>query len=115
MECDVLGHHPHIALETVKPDTHIVKMILHQIFNRWVRPQKAFKGSFHDHALADARAVGCDVKPVTECFGKPNGHLSLRQRTALAGRRHGRFDVDGLVIGFAVELHVLVFLVRQAH
>jgi hypothetical protein len=44
------------------------------------------KGGFHEHALADAWPVCCDVKPTTETFAKPNRHLATRGGFAPARR-----------------------------
>jgi hypothetical protein len=115
VERDRLGHHPHIALETVKPGVHILKPLPHQLFNRWGRVEKTFEGGFYDHALTDARTVGCNLKPVVKFFGKSDGHLSGRGRTTLARRRHGRLDAASLQIEFAVELHVSLFSLLQTH
>jgi len=34
------------------------------------------KSSFNQHALADARAIGCDVKPTADAFTQPNRYFA---------------------------------------
>jgi hypothetical protein len=48
--------------------------------------ESALKGGFHEHALADAWPVCCDVKPITDTFAKPNRHLATRGGFAFARR-----------------------------
>ena len=58
---DGLGDHPHIALKVVEPGVHIVETFAQQRFDRWDGIQKILESSFNQHALTDARSVGCDV------------------------------------------------------
>jgi hypothetical protein len=73
---DRLGDHPHIALEVVEPGVHIVETLPHQSFDGWGGVQKMLKSSFNQHALADARTVGCDVKPTADAFTQPNRYFA---------------------------------------
>jgi hypothetical protein len=91
---DGLGDHPHIALEVVEPRTHVVETLVQQSFDRWGGVQKMLKSGFHEHALANARSVCCDVKPTADTFAKPNRHFATRRGFALAGRSH--FNAIGL-------------------
>ena len=104
---DGLGDHPHIALEVVEPGVHIVEMLPHQSFDRWGGVQKMLEGSFHEHALADARSVGCDVKPTADTFTKPNRHFATRRGFALA--RGSNVNAIGLRIQFGELLHFPIF------
>ena len=65
------------------------------------------KGGFHEHALVDARPVGCDVKPIADTFAKPNCHLATRRGVALA--RRSKVNAIGLRIQFGELLHFLIF------
>jgi len=73
---DRLGDHPHIALEVIEPGVHIVETLPHQSFDGWGRLQKILKSSFNQHALADARAIGCHVKPTADAFTQPNRYFA---------------------------------------
>ena len=37
------------------------------------------EGGFHKYALADARPVGCDIKPPADIFTQPNRYFATRQ------------------------------------
>jgi hypothetical protein len=73
---DRLGDHPHIALEVIEPGVHIVETLPHQSFDGWGGVQKMLKSSFNQHALADARAIGCDIKPTADALTKPNRYFA---------------------------------------
>ena len=73
---DCLGDHPHIALEVVEPGVHIVETLPHQSFNGWGGVQKMLEGGFHKHALADARSIGCDIKPAADTLTEPNRYFA---------------------------------------
>src|SRR6266403_4919474 len=81
---DCLGDHPHIPLEVVEPGVHIVETLPHQSFDGWGGVQKMIEGGFHKQALADARSVGCDVKPTADALTKPNRHFTACRGLALA-------------------------------
>jgi hypothetical protein len=83
---DRLGDHPHIAREVVEPGVHIVETLPHQSFDGWGGVQKMLEGGFHKHALADARSVGCDVKPTADALTKPNRHFATCRGFAFARR-----------------------------
>ena len=104
---DGLGDHPHIALEVVEPGVHIVEMLPHQSFDGWGGVQKMLEGGFHKHALADARSVGCDVKPTADAFTQPNRHFATRRGFALA--RRSNVNAIDLRIQFGELLHFLIF------
>ena len=103
---DGLGDHPHIALEVVEPGVHIVETLPQQSFDRWGGVQKMLKGGFHKHALADARSVGCDVKPTADTFTKPNRYFAARRGFALA--RRSNVNAIGLRIQIGQLLHFLI-------
>src|SRR5260370_36031293 len=86
---DRLGDHPHIAHEVVEPGVHIVETLPHQSFDGWGGLQKMLEGGFHKHALADARSVGCDVKPTADALTKPNRHFATCRGFAFARRSNG--------------------------
>ena len=65
------------------------------------------ESSFNQHALADARSVGCDVKPTADAFTQPNRHFATRRGFALA-RRSNVYAID-LRIQFGELLHLLIF------
>jgi hypothetical protein len=62
------------------------------------------KGGFHEHALADARPVGCDVKPIADTFAKPNSYFAARRSSALA--RRSKVNAISLRIQFGELLHL---------
>jgi hypothetical protein len=97
----------HVVFETVEPGVHIVKTLAQQSFDRRGGCKKLLKGRFHEHALADARSVGCDVKPATDSFAKPNRYLATRRDFAL-GRR-SNLNAISLRIQFGELLHLLAF------
>ena len=101
---DGLGDHPHIALEVVEPGVHIVEMLPHQSFDGWGGVQKMLEGGFHKHALADARSVGCDVKPTADAFTQPNRHFATCRGFALA--RRSNVNAIDLRIQFGELLHL---------
>jgi hypothetical protein len=65
------------------------------------------EGGFHKHALADARSVGCDVKPTADAFTEPNRHFATRRGFAFAGRSN--VNAIDLRIQFGELLHLLIF------
>ena len=71
MQRDGFGHNPHVPLKAVKLIVHFVKPVRHGILNRGGYAQKAFKGGFDDHALADTRTFSCSGKSIVELLGKP--------------------------------------------
>ena len=100
---DCLGDHPHIALEVVEPGVHIVETLPHQSFDGWGGVQKMLEGGFHKHALADARSIGCDVKPTADALTKPNRHFAACRGLALA--RRSDVNAIGLRIQIGQLLH----------
>jgi hypothetical protein len=84
---------------------HIVKTLAQQSFGRWGGCKKILKSGFHEHALADARPVGCDVKPTTDTFAKPNRYLATRRSIALA--RRSNVNAISLRIQFGELLHLI--------
>ena len=65
------------------------------------------KGGFHERALADARPVGCDVKPTADTFTKANRYLATCGGFALA--RQSSINAIGLRIQISQLLHFLIF------
>ncbi len=61
------------------------------------------EGGFHKHALSDARAIGCDVKPTADAFSKPNSHFAACQGLALG--RGSNVPSIGLHIQIGQLLH----------
>ena len=102
---DRLGDHPHIALEVVEPGVHIVEMLPHQSFDGWGGVQKMLESSFNQHALADARSIGCDVKPTADAFTQPNRHFAACRGFAPA--RLTDVSAIGLRIKIGQLLHLL--------
>jgi hypothetical protein len=100
---DRLGDHPHIAREVVEPGVHIVETLPHQSFDGWGGVQKMLEGGFHKHALADARSVGCDVKPTADALTKPNRHFAACRGLALA--RGSEVNAIGIRIQIGQLLH----------
>jgi hypothetical protein len=101
---DRLGDHPHIPLEAVEPTVHIVETLAHQSFDGWGGVQKMLKGGFDKHALADARSVGCDVKPTADGLTKPNRHFAACRGLALA--RGSEVNAIGIRIQIGQLLHL---------
>ncbi|WP_024510307.1 hypothetical protein [Bradyrhizobium sp. ARR65] len=58
--------------ETIEPGVHIVKTLAQQSLDRGDGLKKTLEGGFHEHTLADARSIGCEVKPTTDSFTQPN-------------------------------------------
>src|SRR6185437_14829415 len=85
-----------------------VKMLFYKVFDRRAWAQETFQRGVHDHALADARTIGCDLEPLADLLDKPDGHFADRPRLALS-RRYLSFGLGWLHSDFGVELHVLVF------
>ncbi|SHN84381.1 hypothetical protein SAMN05444170_5877 [Bradyrhizobium erythrophlei] len=81
---DGLSDHPHIAVEVVKLGMQTVEMLAQQSFDRWGGVQKMLKSSLNKHALADARSVGCDVKPTVDTFTQTNRHFATHSGSAVA-------------------------------
>jgi hypothetical protein len=100
---DRLGDHPHIALEVVEPGMHVVETLAQQRLDRWGGVQKMLKGGFHEHALADARSVGCDVKPTTDTFTQPNCYFAACRGFAPA--RRSDFSATSFRIQIGQLLH----------
>jgi hypothetical protein len=61
------------------------------------------EGGFHKHALADARSVGCDVKPTADALTKPNRHFTACRGLALA--RGSEVNAIGIRIQIGQLLH----------
>ncbi len=101
---DGLSDHPHIAVEVVKPGVQTVEMLAQQIFDRWSGVQKMLESSFNKHALADARSVGCDVKPTADAFTQTNRHFATRSGFAVA--RWSNVNAINLPIQFGELLHI---------
>jgi hypothetical protein len=104
---DGLSDHPHIVIEATKLGVHIVEPLAQKSFDRWSGVQKMLEGGFNQHALADARSVGCDVKPTTDAFTQPNRHFATRGGFALA--RRSNVNAIDLRIQFGELLHFLIF------
>jgi hypothetical protein len=103
---DGLGDRPQIALEVVESGVHTFKTLTQQSVDRWGGAQKMLKGGFHEHALADARSVGCDVKPTADAFTKPNRYFAARGSFALA--RRSNVNAIGWRIQSGLLLHGLI-------
>jgi hypothetical protein len=95
------------VFETVESGVHIVKTLAQQSFDRRGGCKKILKGGFHEHALADARSVGCDVKPTADTFAKPNSYFATNGGFALA--RGSNINATGLRIQLSELLHLLTF------
>jgi hypothetical protein len=65
------------------------------------------KSSFNQHALADARAIGCDVKPTADAFTQPNRYFAARRGFTPA--RLTDVSTIGLRIKIGQLLHLLIF------
>jgi hypothetical protein len=100
---DCFGYCTHVMLETIEPRVHIIKTLAHQSLHRGGGLKKPLKGGFHEHALADAWLVCCDVKPITDTLAQPNRHLATRGAFAL-GR--GSEVNAALRIQFSEFLHL---------
>lgn len=114
MQRDGFRHDPHVSLKAIELIVHVVKPVPHGIFNRGGYAQKAFKGGFHDHALADTRTFSCSGKSIIQLLGKPDGHLAAPLRPTRGNRRSVHFCVASLHIEFALELHDHL-PIRQGH
>jgi hypothetical protein len=101
---DGLSDHPHFAVEVVKPGVQTVEMLAQQSFDRWGGVQKMLKSSLNKHALADARSVGCDVKPTADTFIQTNRHFSTRRGFAVA--RRSNVNAIDFRIQFGELLHI---------
>ena len=93
--------------ETIEPGVHIFKTPAQQSFDRGGGLEKMLKGWFHEHALADARPVGCDVKPTADTFAKPNSHFATYRSFALS--RPSYVSAISLRIQLRELLHLLTF------
>ncbi len=94
-------------LKTVESGVHIVKTLAQQSFDRRCGCKKILKGGFHEHALADARSVGCDVEPTADTFAKPNSYFATNGGFTLA--RGSNVNAISLRIQFGELLHLLTF------
>jgi hypothetical protein len=94
------------VFKTVEPGVHLVEPLMHQGFDRRRRVQKMLKSGFHEHALADARSVCCDVGSPADAFTQANGDFATRGGFAFA-RPNG--DVRGMHILIRQLLHFLTF------
>src|SRR5262245_52236783 len=90
--------------ETIEPGVHVVKTPAQQRLDRGGGFKKLLKGGFHEHALADARPVCCDVEPTTDTLAQPNRHLATRGGFALACG--SEVNAVGLRIHFSELLHL---------
>jgi hypothetical protein len=111
---DGFGHDPHVSLKAVELIVDVVKPVPHGIFKRGGYAQKAFKGGFHDHALADTRTFSCSGKSIVELLGKPDGHFAAPLRSTLKNQRSFGMSIASLHIDFALELHDHL-PIRQGH
>ena len=114
VQSDGFGHDPHVPLKAVELIVHVVKPVPHRILNRGGYAQKAFKGGFHDHALADTRTISCSGKSIVELLGKPDGYFAAPLRSTLGSRQGFGMSIASLHIDFAVELHDHLSI-RQGH
>ena len=105
MQRDGFGHDLHVSLKAVELIVHVVKPVPHGIFNRGGYAQKAFKGGFHDHALADTRTFSCSGKSIVEFLGKPDGHFAAPLRSTLGSRPGIGMNIASLHVEFALERH----------
>jgi hypothetical protein len=62
-------------------------------------------GGFHEHALADARSVGCDVKPTADTFTQP--HCYFTACRGFAPARRSDFSATSFRIQIGQLLHFL--------
>jgi hypothetical protein len=62
------------------------------------------KSGFNEHALADARSVGCDIKSTADALAQPNRHFATRKGFAFSRR----LNVNA--IGCPVQLGRLLHL-----
>src|SRR5216684_9416077 len=67
------------------------------------------KSGFHEHALADARSVCCDVKSPADPFTQANRDFATRRGLALT---RWNADVRGMHILIRQLLHFLTFSPR---
>jgi hypothetical protein len=95
------------VFETVEPGVYIVETLAQQSFDRWSRCKKMLESSFNEHALADTRSVGCDVKATADTFAKPNSYFATHGGFALSWR--SRVNAIGLRIQLGELLHLLRF------
>jgi hypothetical protein len=63
------------------------------------------KSSLNVHALANARSIGCDVKPPADTLTQPNRYFATRRGFALARGS----NVNAVRIKFGKLLHFLIF------
>jgi hypothetical protein len=103
VECDCFSHRTHTMFETIESGVHIVKAPAQQTLGRRRGLKKLPESRFHEHALADARPVCCDVKPAIDIFAKPNCDLATRGGFALA--RRSNIDTISSRIQFGELLH----------
>jgi hypothetical protein len=86
---------------------HVAETLAQLSFERWGGVQKMLEGGFHEHALADARSVGCDVKPTADTFTQPNCYFAACRGFAPA--RRSDFSANSLRIEIDQLLHLLMF------
>jgi hypothetical protein len=95
------------VFETVEPGVHIIETLAQQSFDRWGGCKKILKGGFHEHALADARSLGCDVEPTADTFAKPNSYFATSGSFALS--RRSSVNAIGSRIQIGQLLHFMIF------
>jgi hypothetical protein len=76
----------------------------HQSFDGWGGVQKMLKSSFNQHALADARAISCDIEPTADAFTQPNRYFTACRGFAPARLTH--VSKIGLRIKIGQLLHL---------
>jgi hypothetical protein len=91
----------------VEPGMHVFEALQQESLARWRGIEKLCKSSLNQDALADARPVGCDVKPAADSFAQPNRHFAARRIFALA--RGANVNAIGLRIRFGELLHFVIF------
>ena len=102
---DCLGYRTHVMFEAIELCVQIVKTLAQQSLDRGCGLKKMLKGGFHEHALAEARSVGCDVKPTTDTFAKPNCHFAACRGFAPA--RRSDFSATNFRVQIGQLLHFL--------
>lgn len=70
MQRDCLSYDLYVSFKAIESGANLIKILLHELFDRRGRAEKTFNRGLDDHALAGARAVRCGLELFKDRFGK---------------------------------------------